>query len=291
MEHWTHLVNTGGTVYTAIFVFTLGVIIWLVWARFFPESGVLKKVSHFVMTLAALIYFAGGYAHVVARGLDGVACAAGRYSSRVVCFARDENAVGFWGLVSVLTVLQVALLFASLVCMVLVVSPAQGGVIAGKKGRRSTIEGGDEAPVPRGSGRLTAFKALGGVAVILPLAWIAHSFQQADGARKQVAEALASVDPTKTAVEEYLQDNGALPEDNGALGLPSPADLHGPHISEIQIFEGHIILTFDDSSVDEHLRGRVVTLVAVRSGKDVTWHCASPDIGDKYLPRSCRIYS
>lgn len=292
MEHWTHLENTGGTVYAAIFIFTTGVIIWLAWARFFPESSALKKVSHFAMAFAAFIYFAGGYAQVVAKGLDGVTCAAGRHSSRAVCFTRDESPVEFWVLVSALTATYAALVLASVACMVLVVSPAQGGgVIVAKKGRCSTIEGGDEAPGPRRSGRLTVFKVLGGVAVILPLAWVANSFRQADGARKQVAEALASVDQTKAAVEEYLQDNGALPEDNGALGLPPPADFHGAHVSEIEIFEGHIILTFDDSSVDEHLRSRVVTLVAVRRGKGVTWHCASPDIGDKYLPRSCRIFS
>jgi type IV pilus assembly protein PilA len=290
MEHWTYLANSNAAVYAAVFVFTLGLIIWLVWARFFPESSALRKVSHFVMTLAGLIFFAGGYVHVVARGLDGVACAAGRYSGHAVCFARDESPVGFWGLVSVLTVFDVALMLAAVACMTLVFPRAERRVIESKRVRRPAIRGDDQKSTPGGAGRLPVFQVLGGAGVVLPLAWMVASFHQADGARRQVDEALASVAADKAAVENYLRDHGALPEDNRALGLPSPADLRGPHTSRIEISDGHIMLKFDDASADEHLRDRWVMLIAVRRGSGVAWHCASPDIDDKYLPRSCRIY-
>jgi hypothetical protein len=289
MEHWTHLANSKVAFCAAVLVFALGVIVWLAWARFFPESGALKKLSHFVMALAGLIFFAGGYAYVVARGLDGVACVVGRHSRHVVCFTRDESPVAFWVLISVLTGLSGVLLLVAAACMMLALSPAERRGTARGNAWRSIGRVGDERPASRGAVRWPVFQALGGAAVMLPLAWIAVSFHRADGARKQVAEALSSVAGEKAAVETYLRDNGVLPEDNGALGLPPPAHLAGLHASEIEVAKGSIILKFDGASVDEHLRGRHVMSIAVRRDKAVAWHCASPDIDDKYLPRPCRI--
>jgi len=61
-------------------------------------------------------------------------------------------------------------------------------------------------------------------------------------------------------------------------------------VSEVKIFKGSIMLKFDES-VGAPLRGRLVMLIAVRRSSAVSWHCASPDIDDRFLPVACRKYS
>jgi hypothetical protein len=289
MEHLIRLMYSNSFFYAVVFVFALGVIFWLVWVRFFPENDILERFSKFVMGLAVLALFVGGYASVVTKGLDGVACGAGRYSFHLVCYTRDESPLWFWGLVVVLTGFIAILMLAALVFLVSMVAPGGRRRSAGVRDQFSSMRAGNERPVPGRVGRLWASEASIGVIVVSTLAWIATSLHQIDGVRGQVAEVLASAAREKAAVETYLQDHDALPEDNSAMGPRVPADMHSQYVSEARIFKGSIMLKFDEAAADEHLGGRYVMLIAVRHGRDVSWHCASPDIADRYLPVSCRI--
>jgi hypothetical protein len=290
MEHWIRLMDSDTALSVAIFVFTFGVIIWLAWARFCPDRHALQRTSHFLMALAALVLFGAKYAHVVANGLDGVVCAAGRFSTHATCFTRDDSPVGFWTVAAALLFLSGALLLASVACVIPTLSPAKRRVTAdGGTGYPRTRPGVERAASVK-AGRWSAIKLLSAATVVLPLAWMAAVFHQAEGVRGQVAEVLASATGRQVAVEEYLRNHGVLPEDSEALGLPLSAELRGRHVRETGIFRGSIILTLDGTLVDEHLRGRVVVLVAVSHHRAIAWHCASPDIDDRYLPRECRRY-
>jgi hypothetical protein len=288
MEHWVRLASSNAALYVAVFVFTFGLTIWLAWARFFLHSDLLKRVSYFVMALAGLIYFGAGYTHVIAKGLDGVVCMAGRYSLHATCFNRDESPVRFWAVTTALLFFSGVLLLAAVMCVTLVFSPVEGRSTAYDLAGSQAIRPGSDKTALGKLSRLCAFKVLTGMSVVLPLAWLAAAFHQVDGVRSQVAEALTSAAGRKAAVEEYFQKKGILPADNEALGLPMATDLRDRHISATEIIQGNIFLTFDDRSVDEHLRGRVVMLVAGRLDHAVVWHCANFNVDDRYLPRDCR---
>ncbi len=118
MEHWVRLAYSNTFFYAAVFVFAFGVILWIAWSRFFSESDVFKKISQSVMGFAVLMLFAGGYASVVAKGLDGVVCAAARHSFHVTCHTRDESPLWFWGHVVVLTSFTVIFMLGVLVFLV-----------------------------------------------------------------------------------------------------------------------------------------------------------------------------
>lgn len=197
----------------------------------------------------------------------------------------------FWGLVVGLMSFFVVLMLFALVFLVRMVVLGEQRTTVGTRDLRSSIGVDEKRHSPRGMSQKAnwAFVVSFGVIVMSTLAWIATRLHQAEGVQKQVAEVLASVAPEKAAVEGYLQDHGVLPENNEAMGLLPPADIRKQYVSEVKIFKGSIMLKFDESTANEHLSGRSVMLIAVRSGGRVSWPCASPDIVDKYLPGSCRI--
>ncbi|WP_426699872.1 pilin [Rhodanobacter sp. Col0626] len=289
MEHLVRLAHSNSVLYAAVFVFTFGVILWFVWARFFPDRDAIKKTSQVVVTFALQMFFVCCYASVVAHGWDGVVCAAGRFSLHVVCYSHDEGPLWFWGLVVVLMSMYVVLILVALVFLVHLVAPGDQRPVAEMRNQHRSIGTGERRPGTRVIGRAAdeAFVIAFGVIVISSLAWIATLFHQVNGAQKQIAEALASATRERAAVEAYLQDNGVLPEDDKAVGLLLPADLRSQYVNEVRVAKGSILLKFDEAAADKHLGGRLMMLIAVQRGRHVSWHCASPDIDDKYFPDSC----
>ena len=55
MEHLLRLADSNATLYAAALLFTVGVVLWLAWARFFYEREDLERVPHFVMALSVLM--------------------------------------------------------------------------------------------------------------------------------------------------------------------------------------------------------------------------------------------
>lgn len=290
MEDLVRLADTNGFLYATAIVFTFWVILWLVWARFFQENVIFHKVCQFVLAGVLLMLFFAFYASAVAGGLDGRVCAAGRFSARVICYTHDESSLLFWALVTWLMTFFVLLMLITLAFLVQLVAPRGQRAITTDGGQRRFVSAGEWRPGGAAKG-WTAWQALllvWGVIVISNLAWIGNSLRQVSVARKQVTEALASVAHEKSVVEDYLRGHGGLPENNEAAGLLSPVELHSQYFSEIGISKGSVLMKFDETSVDEHLAGRVLTLIALRRGTTVSWLCATPEIDDKFLPDSCR---
>lgn len=290
MEHLLRFVDSNATLYAVAFLFTIGVILWLAWARFFHEREGLKKISHFVMALSLLVLFVGVYASVVTGALDGVACAAGRYSLHRTCYSHDESPWIFWAIVGWQAYFFALLMLLAFVFLVRFAMPGGPGTTSPGGQLRRVNDTDARLPVVRNVKRGGAFRVLqfvvGGI-VVATLAWIAMSLDEVGDVRGQVAEALASVAFERGTVETYLQDHGRLPEDNKAAALPSPADLHRHDLSEVEVVKGSLLLEFDAATADEHLAGRHVLLMAVRDGRQVHWHCATLDLDDRYLPVRC----
>ncbi|HWU76228.1 MAG TPA: pilin [Rhodanobacter sp.] len=292
MEHLLRLANLTVILYAAVTLFTVGVVLWLAWARVFPGREGLKRISYGVMALSVLVLLVGCYASIVTKGLDGVACVVGRYSLDRMCFRHDERRWIFWVVLGWQVFFIGLLMLLALLSLVRMAVPGRPGTVApGKHLRRAT---GTDArlPVVRKAKAGDAFQLLlfvvGGM-VMATLAWVAMSLDRADDVRKQVAGAFASVAVEQAAVEAYLRDHGGLPDDNKMVALPSPADLHRYNVSDVEVVKGSLLLKFDAATADEHLAGRQVLLIAVRHERQVRWHCATLDVDVRYLPIHCPV--
>jgi hypothetical protein len=290
VEHLLRLVDSKATLYVAVSLFTLGVILWLAWARFFHERERWKAVPHFVMGLSVWVVLVGCYAFIARRGLDGVACVAGRYSSHRTCFSHDGNPWAFWVVAGGEAYFLAILMLVMLVFLVRLVVPGRPGTAASPRHLRRASDAGEERPVVRDAKRGGAFGVLqfvaGGI-VIATLAWVALSLDEVSEVRRQVAGAFALVAPERGVVETYLREHGRLPEDNTAAALPAPAGLRRQSLSEVQVVKGSLLLKFDAATANAHLAGRQVLLIAVRDDGQVHWHCATLDVDDRYLPVHC----
>lgn len=292
MEHLLRLANLTVIVYAAVTLFTIGVVLWLAWARFFPEGMQLKKISHGVMALSVLVLLIGCYASTATKGLDGVACVTGRYTLDRMCFRHDERPWIFWVVLGWQAFFFGLLMLLALLALVrLVVPDGPGTVVPGRHLRRATGTGtGTRLQAARKAKEDGAFQLLlfmvGGL-VVATLAWVAMSLDRADDVRKQVAGAFASVAVEQAAVETYWRDHGQLQGDNKAAALPPPANLHRYNVSDVEVVKGSLLLKFDAATADEHLAGRQVLLVALRHEGQVHWHCATLDVDVRYLPIHC----
>ena len=290
MEHLLRLVDSKATLYAAALLFTFGVILWFAWARFFHEREDLKKVPHFVMGVSVLVLFVACYASVTTGGLDGVICAAGRYSSHLTCYSHDESPWIFWAIVGWQTYFFALLMLLALVFLVRFAMPVGPGATAPARHLRQVSDTGAKPPVVWNVKRGRTFRVLqfvvGGI-VMATLTWISMSLDQVNDVRRQVAEAFASVAFERNIIEDYLQDHGRLPEDNEAAALLPPADLHRHNVSEVEVVKGSLLLKFDAASADRHLAGRQILLIAVRHERQVRWHCEALDVDDRYLPVHC----
>lgn len=292
VEHLLRLADSKDTLYAAALLFTVGVVLWLAWARFFHEREGLKRVPHFVMTLSVLVFFVGRYAHAATNGLDGVACVAGRHSLHVVCFSHDERVGMFWGVAALQTFISAVLVMAAVLVLVHLVRSGKSDNRMRAAGRLRRIRRPDDAGLPiadpaRREGTFRLFLVASGAITLATLAWVSVSLDRVDVVRGQVAEALASVAFEQGVVETYLQEHGRLPENNKAAALPPPTELHGRDIGEIEVVKGSLLLTFGAAATGGYLAGRRMLLIAVRQGRQVQWHCVAFDMDVRYLPVRC----
>jgi uncharacterized RDD family membrane protein YckC/Tfp pilus assembly major pilin PilA len=129
------------------------------------------------------------------------------------------------------------------------------------------------------------------IPIVAILAAIAIPAYQNYVIRSQVAEGMTLAEGAKTAVTEYVfNNNGSLPSDNAAAGLPSAGLINGNYVAKVEVRNGDIVVTYGNRAnsriASEHLR-----LQPHGDQSSVHWSCGSEDIPDKYLPLSCRQQS
>ncbi|MDJ0812168.1 MAG: pilin [Woeseiaceae bacterium] len=126
------------------------------------------------------------------------------------------------------------------------------------------------------------------VAIIGILASIAMPMYNSYSIRAQVAEGLNLTAPVKSAVAEYVNDNGQFPTDNDDAALEAETAYSGSFVSEISV-SGAVISVQFGNDANAEINGETVTLTAVRNGGSLSWDCASGGvISDVYLPSSCK---
>ncbi|TAM33509.1 MAG: pilin [Rhodanobacter sp.] len=131
------------------------------------------------------------------------------------------------------------------------------------------------------------------VAIIAILAAIAIPAYQNYLIRSQVSEAAVLTDGAKTAIAEYYSNYGEFPTSNQSAGLPVNAtSISGKYVAKVDVGTdaGVIEATFNTSSANKAIQGKMFALSATANGGSITWTCknAKTNIDPKYLPSSCR---
>jgi type IV pilus assembly protein PilA len=143
------------------------------------------------------------------------------------------------------------------------------------------------------------------VAIIGILATIAIPAYQSYTVRAQVVEAFSLASELKGSIQDYRKERGILPKDNSAAGLPLPNQLIGNYVTQIEIANGSINVTFGNL-VNKAIEGKVLTLqpliVPGSPMSPMSWRCGlrsipkgmeavgenRSNVDGKFLPSSCR---
>jgi uncharacterized RDD family membrane protein YckC/Tfp pilus assembly protein PilE len=105
--------------------------------------------------------------------------------------------------------------------------------------------------------------------------------------RAEVAQGVDATLRARALIAEYIGQRGALPDNNGALGLPQPEAINARYVSSVRVVGGKVVVTFGNQA-DMRIRGGHVVIAPIGNAAALHWQCSSPDIRDRYLPESCR---
>jgi len=148
------------------------------------------------------------------------------------------------------------------------------------------------------------------VAIIGILASIAIAAYQTYTIRAQVAEGVSIAVSGKTPIVDAFNNTGRPPADRSATGMSAnPADSQGNYVSQVDVFNGRLDITFGNDSHQE-IFGETMSLTPYVSGTgSVLWRCggapapggatemsgggidavhAPPTFDPRYLPANCR---
>jgi type IV pilus assembly protein PilA len=129
------------------------------------------------------------------------------------------------------------------------------------------------------------------VAIIAILAAIAVPAYQNYLVRSQVAEAVSLADAAQTGVAEFTSNTGRFPESNSSAGVPSYTSITGKYVASVDVSSAGIVdATFNSTTANTAIQGKVVAFSPSTSAGSVAWNCAvsGTTIPDQYLPTTCR---
>lgn len=144
------------------------------------------------------------------------------------------------------------------------------------------------------------------VAILGILSVIAVPTYQDRVIRAQVSEGLNLAEFVKQSIQAYYTKNHRFPPDNTAAGLPESSKIVGNFVSDVQVHEGAVVITYG-SRVNRFIADKKLTLrPAIVDGHPVVpiaWVCGNAsvpakmqargrndtDIPPSQLPIDCRI--
>jgi type IV pilus assembly protein PilA len=149
------------------------------------------------------------------------------------------------------------------------------------------------------------------VAIIGILASMAITAYQTYTVRAQVAEAITMATGAKAPIVDAYNMTGAPPADRQAAGMtPLATDTQGRYVSQVEIFEGRVDITFGNS-VHQDIFGDTMSVTPYMSASGtIIWRCGAapaptgatgplsgggvtsahqaPTLNTRYLPSTCR---
>ena len=130
------------------------------------------------------------------------------------------------------------------------------------------------------------------VAIIGILAAIAIPAYQDYTIRAQVSEGLNLAGGAKAAISEVVMDSGAFPANNADAGLSGSGTITGKYVSDVNVTNGVIAVTYQGPSAHSVLDSApgILNLSPTTNAGSVEWTCESTNgsIEDKHLPAACR---
>ena len=145
------------------------------------------------------------------------------------------------------------------------------------------------------------------VAIIGILASLAVSAYQTFTVRAQVAEGINMAAGAKVPVVDAYTNDGTAPVDRVAAGMSAnPADTRGSYVSQVDIANGRIAITYGGAQAHQAIVGQTLYVTPYETGgNSVVWRCGNasvppgvllqggaphlaPTIENRYLPSSCR---
>ena len=148
------------------------------------------------------------------------------------------------------------------------------------------------------------------VAIIGILASIAISAYQTYTVRAQVAEALNMAAGAKTPIIDAFNMTGSPPADRAAAGMtPAATDTQGSYVSQVDIDDGRVDVTFGNDAHQDILTKTVSFTPYMHALGSIVWRCGAadapigavlmngggveteylaPTIDLRYLPSTCR---
>jgi type IV pilus assembly protein PilA len=145
------------------------------------------------------------------------------------------------------------------------------------------------------------------VAIIGILSSLAIAAYQTYTVRAQVAEGLNMAAGAKVPIVDAFTDAGTAPVDRVAAGMTAnAADTRGQFVSQVDVNQGRIEVTFGGPRAHQEIIGRILYITPYLSlGNTVSWRCgnagappggllpggvahAAPTVDPRYLPGNCR---
>jgi type IV pilus assembly protein PilA len=144
------------------------------------------------------------------------------------------------------------------------------------------------------------------VAIIGILASLAISAYQTYTIRAQIAEGLNFAASAKVHIVDAYNNNGVAPANRAEAGMsPLATDSNGAYVSQMEITNGRIDVTFGGPRAHVAIAGQTLSLTPYGGSNAVAWRCGNsaapagpllpggdphvaPTMEVRYLPSSCR---
>jgi type IV pilus assembly protein PilA len=146
------------------------------------------------------------------------------------------------------------------------------------------------------------------VAIIGILASLAISAYQTYTVRAQVSEGIGMASGAKVPVVDAYTNDGVAPAGRVEAGMsPNPADTRGGYVSQVDVVDGRVDVTFGGPRANADIVGDVLSMTPYETaGNTIVWRCGfaaapaggvpltggaahqDPTLDPRYLPSSCR---
>lgn len=127
------------------------------------------------------------------------------------------------------------------------------------------------------------------VAIIAILAAIAISQYQDYAIRAQISEGAALADGVKSSVGEFVNAYGRFASSNASYGLAQPTSIVGKYVTQVDVSNGVIDVTFGGSEANAAIVGQHLIFSPITHAGSIEWVCnRSNTLREKYVPSVCR---